>query len=86
MCTYLSQIMAINRDRLGEEEFEKRLERAVGHLEFACHLYRIELAQGGYILHEHPAYATSWAQDCMTNILNKPRVQSVIAHMCAYGW
>ena len=61
--------MILNRAKMGEESFQRQFLDALDHLEFACKLYEIQIRQGGWFLHEHPAAATSWSQECMERIL-----------------
>ena len=85
MCMCFSQIMNICKPQMKEGDFEERLMKAVRHLEFACKLYQIQIDQGGWILHEHPANATSWPQPCIEKILNRAGVKNVTGHMCQFG-
>ena len=43
------------------------------------------MAKGEYFLHEHPASAISWKEDCISSIANDPSVHTVVAHQCMYG-
>ena len=46
MCTHMSIIMNLNRERMGEEQYKAKVSYAVRHLEFMCHLYRVQLSMG----------------------------------------
>ena len=41
-------------------EKAKRLVEAKAHMKFVCDLYREQIEEGRWILHEHPVGATSW--------------------------
>ena len=43
------------------------------------------MAAGFYVLHEHPAGATSWRVHCVEQLAQSPVVGSFVAHMCAFG-
>ena len=51
---------------------EAPAERVLRHMEFMCQLYRVQIEQGGYILHEDPASGHSWTSKCVNDLLNKP--------------
>ena len=64
-------------------EAEKR--RAVEHLVFSIQLYREQLRNGRYFLHEHPAFATSWQEEAMKELMNEPDVETAVCDQCMYG-
>ena len=82
MRTYFSQLMRTNVGRVEAEEYDRRDTRAVSHLEFMCELYRQQLDQGGFILHEYPQGASSWNLPCMQELVGRPghRATSVQAN------
>ena len=55
------------------------------HLRFCMALYRIQMENGLYFLHEHPYSATSWRDDAVQDILTTPGVKMVRGDMCAFG-
>ena len=69
MCAFFSKLMSLNKERMGPARYEKARQAAIGHLEFALDVYRLQIAGGRYFLHEHPLSATSW---------NLPQVQQLI--------
>ena len=48
-------------------------------------LYKIQVNQGLYFLHEHPAGASSWKNEKVEEIMKIKNVKRVVAHMCQYG-
>ena len=50
-----------------------------------CELYRTQIAEGRYFLHEHPECATSWGEDCIKNLLQMDSVDQVVGDQCQYG-
>ena len=85
MCRWFSTWGRINHPKMDQERLEQEMQKAIGHMEFVCRLYRIQLAMGGYILHEHPAGATSWDLPCVQDILRRTGVSTVMANMCCFG-
>ena len=55
------------------------------HLEFCVLLYRGQLKNGRYLLHEHPAHASSWQTDVMEKFMREPGVMRVTCDQCIYG-
>eukprot|EP00969_Alexandrium_andersonii_P247827 10951130-Alexandrium_andersonii.AAC.1 len=63
----------MNRPRMAEDERIRREAEARVLLEFACEVYRFQLAGGRHFLHEHPAGAGSWAEPPVVRLLQDPR-------------
>ena len=85
MCTAFSTWQRIS-DKIRDPyivECEKR--RAVVHLEFCVELYREQLRNGRYFIHEHPAYATSWQEECINKLLGERGVETATCDQCMYG-
>ena len=55
------------------------------HLEFCVSLCREQLKNGRYVLHEHPAHASSWQTDIMEKFMREPGVVRVTCDQCVYG-
>ena len=62
---------------------EKR--RAVEHLSFFAELYREQVRNGRYFLHANPAYATSWQEEAIKQVLSEPGVVTATCDQCLYG-
>eukprot|EP00974_Lingulodinium_polyedra_P026548 2560677-Lingulodinium_polyedra.AAC.1 len=54
-------------------------------LAFVAEIYGLQLKAGRHFVHEHPEGATSWNEKCMQDILNDPRVSTVVGRQCQYG-
>ena len=67
------------------EEFQRLLKDARIHLTFVCRLYKKQMDAGRLLLHEHPAYATSWGERAVRRVLSREDVESTIMDQCAYG-
>ena len=83
MCTNFSILMNVNWKKMSREEINERWSKAVMHLEFCASLYRLQIDEGRYFLHEHPLSATSWKLPCIENLMSDMRVIRTKAHMCA---
>ena len=55
------------------------------HLKFSCEVYQLQNSQGRAFLHEHPASAGSWKEDCMKKLLEIPGVVKRELDMCCYN-
>ena len=75
----------INHKKMAAEDVKKSLEEGRLHLKFACSLYRYQVSQGRYFLHEHPASAMSWREDSIESVLKLRNVRQVTGHQCQYG-
>ena len=60
MCTAFSTWQRINNLVRSPVTVAAEKKRAIMHLEFCLELYREQVKNGRYFLHEHPAYASSW--------------------------
>ena len=81
VCTDWCSMQAVNIERLGPVEWNRRMTRARTHLNFVCRLYRLQASEGRYYLHEHPATATSWQLPNIEGLKPSPNVESVVANM-----
>ena len=59
--------------------------RAVEHLAFSVELYREQMRHGRYFVHEHPAYATSWQEEMIKDLLEEQGVVRATCDQCLYG-
>ena len=68
-------------------EEEKRQNMAYGrlHLEFCAQLYELQWREGRYCLHEHLDAASSWKEECITNMMRRQGVIRVTGDQCRYG-
>ena len=44
-----------------------------------------QFKNGMYFVHEHPAYATSWQEECIRKLLDEPGVETATCDQCMYG-
>ena len=85
MCTAFSTWQRINAKIRDPYVVECERRRAVMHLEFCIELYREQLRIGRYFIHEHPAYATSWQEECIRKLLGESGVETATCDQCMYG-
>ena len=65
--------------------FQDNLEKAIKHIEFCITLYKMQMDEGRYWLHEHPWGAKSWQIPAMEELLKDPRVHVAYADQCQFG-
>ena len=85
MCTAFSTWQRINNKIRDPYVVEMEKRRAVMHLQFCVELYREQLRNGRYFVHEHPAHATSWQEECMQKLLGEHGVETATCDQCMYG-
>ena len=76
MCTMFSTLQ--NMSEWTPAKQEQWLE-AIEHIEFVVKLYRKQLAEGRYLLHEHPAGASSWNLKAVEKLAHTEDVYKTIA-------
>ena len=67
------------------ERVKQMLAEGRVHLEFVARLYRRQIANGKWFIHEQPATALSWDERPILNILAHHDVRLVVADQCQYG-
>ena len=77
--------MNLNRQRMGEQNYQRRLEHGIRHLLFCIELYKIEHEAGRLFLHENPQSASSWQVLEVQELSQLEGVQKLVAHMCQYN-
>lgn len=85
MCTAFSQLQNINFCKMSPEDVRKVKEYGIRHLHFCLHLYRLQMANGLYFMHEHPLGASSWKLQEVQDLLATPGVSKVSSDMCEFG-
>jgi hypothetical protein len=86
-CTEYCSFQALNavKHQWSEEEVRRRRTAADVHLNFVCELYKLQIENGRYFLHEHPGSATSWKLACVQDLLAHEQVDRVLGEQCQYG-
>ena len=81
-CIFIMAAPELCHDVEGTDQ--EKMEYGIRHLEFALEFYRIQMRNGLYFLHEHPAYATSWSHAGMRELINHDDVYEVVGDMCHF--
>ena len=85
-CTQFSTLQAINVARSRDPSLYRRAKaRAILHINSMAELYREQMEDGHYFLHEHPRWATSWTLPEIEKLLQVPSVGLVRCDQCQYG-
>ena len=69
----------------GNEKVDRAIEAAKIHVEFCIKLYKYQIREGRYFLHEHPMTASSWRLERVEEISRSPLVYKTKTHMCRFG-
>ncbi len=82
MCTMFSRLQGLSpwNDRKQEKWVE-----AVAHIRFVVAIYRLQMRNGRWFLHEHPASATSWGLREVQQLRAENEVMAAEADQCMYG-
>ncbi len=85
-CTLFSSMQNMNEGkRRNQEEHGAMMKAAKGHIKFCTELYRMQMSEHRYFLHEHPCTATSWRMPEIVKLMGEFEVDTEICDMCAYG-
>jgi hypothetical protein len=84
-CTQFSRLQNLNRAKANPRERHCKQVEAKVLLDFACEVYRAQLARGAHFLHEHPLTATSWEEPAVKELRSHPQVREASAHQCCFG-
>ena len=85
VCKAWSSWQALNEAKGNSDLLQRERARSLIHLQFCIELYKEQMNNGRFFLHEHPEFATSWQTDCMKNFMSDPRVFKVRGDQCQYG-
>ena len=85
MCVPFSNMNNINYSRMSTEEKNQRPNYGRQHLELCMKFYELQWREGRYFLHEHPATARSWGEDCVMKMMTRQGVVRVVGDQCRFG-
>ena len=83
MCTDFSIIA--DGKKLGPAEKQRRMNRARMHLKFACTLHLLQHNAGRYFVHAHPRSASSWAEQCVIDVVRMTGAVFTNLDQCMFG-
>ena len=75
----------INKNRRDPKIVRAEEEEAKEHVRFCLRLYKIQIENRRYFVHEHPAGAASWQMAEMIKVAMMPGVDIVTMDMCCFG-
>ena len=78
-------MQTLNYGRLPPQRVKELAKQGKMHLDFCAKLYRIQVEQGLYFLHEHKLRAKSWKLPVIEQLQRDYRVKTVIGDMCQFG-
>ena len=61
------------------------IREGIAHVKLCMQLYRIQIDNGRYFLHEHPSGAWSWKLPDVDKLMRIPGVMHRTGHMCPHG-
>ena len=83
-CTMFSTLQNPSKN-MRKEGFEEKVKEAIGHVKFVTELYAMQIKEGRWLLHEHPAGASSWGLEEIKKIERETGVRIRTADQCMYG-
>ena len=84
-CTAFSQLLMSNVTKMNPTDLREKIREGMQHLLFCVELYKIQIQNNRYFLHEHPWGAWSWKIPEIVSLLQTPSVEAVKGHMCTQG-
>ncbi len=85
VCTPWCSWQRINNEHRDPADVHRDMVRARIHLDFVTSLYREQIENNRFFLHEHPQASASWNEKCIKEILDIPGVGRVDGDQCQYG-
>ena len=85
MCTAFSTWQRLCAHRRDPQAVQEQLDRAIKHMRFVCKVYKRQIDEGRYFLHEHPAAASSWKLPCIQQVMNEEGVDTIVMDQCQLG-
>ena len=79
------KIMVFNRSRMDPKKHEEMMRAGLLHLRRSCALYRDQIKDGLFFLHEVPNGSSSIYETCLDSLIKDPGVYLVKGPMCAWG-
>ena len=71
--------------KMNAADVSRMLEEGRLHLQFMASVYKYQVKNGRHFLHEHPASAISWKEQCIQDLLQDRRVGLVTCDQCQFG-
>ena len=84
-CRLFSALQNLSKHKQKSEEQRQELVEAKEHIKFVVELYKEQVKNGRWFLHEHPAQATSWDMEEIKQMAAETGVKITTADQCMYG-
>ena len=84
-CTALSSMQNLNKGKRDPKVVEKEIAEAEAHVRFCITLYKIQVENRRYFIHEHPAGAKSWQMKEVIELMSMRGADMVTMDMCCFG-
>ena len=84
-CDPFSVLQNISKHREHGPDHELRRRQGEEHLDYTDELYKKQMSDGRYFLHEHPAGADSWDRDSVVGLQKLEGVYTVSGPMCCWN-
>ena len=85
-CTPFSQWnIGMNYRKMPKSKVDAAIAEGRTHLSFMASIYRRQIINGKFFLHEHPAGAASWKEPSIAALMKLPCVFAVASHQCMFG-
>ena len=86
LCRDYSPWQRLNVAKSSEpEKFAERKKESDEHLKFVTEVYNLQYYAGRLFLHEHPAGASSWDEQCVKEVLAQLGGETTITDQCQFG-
>ncbi len=84
VCTPWCTWQRLNELKRDPQVVHREKVKSLVHLNFVESLYREQMDNGRYFIHEHPECALSWRTDAMSGLLSDERVHRLRADQCQF--
>ncbi|MBN71658.1 MAG: hypothetical protein CME32_20555 [Gimesia sp.] len=84
-CTMFTSLQNLSKNRRDKAKFERKFEEAKQHIKFCEEVYKMQVKEGRFFMHEHPNSASSWNMPEMIRLAAMEGVEITTCDMCAYG-
>ena len=84
-CIPFSVLQNINKGRRCPKVVAQELDLGKKNIKFCIGIYKAQMKEGRFFIHEHPKSATSWSMPEIVEVLAVPGVDVAEVDLCAYG-
>ena len=84
-CTAFRALQALNKSSMDPAKWDARCETGIRHLRCEIKIYRLQVGQGRWLLHEHPSSASSRKLPAIQTLICGLSIEKTVAHTCRHG-